>query len=107
MKKRILSIILAAASVLTFSACGASKVDEKPSTPTTDGEISNQSSETKKEIPVFNAGWSNELHTGNMQLAFLIPDEFKNNSIHLNPVSDKQLELVKDGEVIADRKSVV
>ncbi|NLW22846.1 MAG: hypothetical protein GXY88_06285 [Tissierellia bacterium] len=46
-------------------------------------------------------GWNNELHTGNMHLAFEKPELFENNPIHLRPFSDQQLELVKDGEVIA------
>ncbi|MEG3007259.1 MAG: ABC transporter substrate-binding protein, partial [Oscillospiraceae bacterium] len=58
-------------------------------------------STTNKDVPTFNLGWSNELHTGNMQLAFLAPEAFKDNAVHFNPITDSQLELVKDGEVIA------
>ena len=39
------------------------------------------------EIPTLNVGWGKSLHTGNMEL--------------LRPLSDTQLELVKDGEVMA------
>lgn len=52
-------------------------------------------------VPIFQVGWNNELHTGNMHLAFKASKEFENNFVYLRPLSEKQLELVKDGKVIA------
>ena len=43
----------------------------------------------------FRIGWNNELHTGNMHLAFERPDLFENNDIHLRPISNQHLELVQ------------
>ena len=36
-----------------------------------------------------------------MHLAFLKPELFEKNNIHLKPVNDQQLELIKDGKTIA------
>lgn len=60
-----------------------------------------ETTKTEKEIPTLNVGWSSELHTGNMHLNFLKPELFENNPVHLRPISDTQLELIKDGEVIS------
>lgn len=87
------------ASVLILGCAACSK----PASSDTESKDSAQTEETteQKEIPTFNVGWSNELHTGNMELAFLRPEAFENNPVHLKPVSDTQLELIKDGETIA------
>lgn len=87
------------ASVLILGCAACSK----PASSDTESKESAQTEETteQKEIPTFNVGWSNELHTGNMELAFLRPEAFENNPVHLKPVSDTQLELIKDGETIA------
>ncbi|MCR5347211.1 MAG: ABC transporter substrate-binding protein [Fretibacterium sp.] len=53
------------------------------------------------KIPEFYIAWGHELHTGNMELAFLRPDAFKDNPCFLRPVTDSRLELVRDGKVIA------
>ena len=54
-----------------------------------------------KEIPTLNVGWSNELHTGQMELSMVRSEKFSGNKTHLKPISDVQLELVKDGKTIA------
>ncbi len=67
-------------------------------------EAPNQTTENTQEVgevPEITVGWSNELHTGNMQLAFLKPELFEKNDIHLKPINEQQLELVKDGKTIA------
>lgn len=94
---KFLSIIMASVLILGCVACS------KPASSDTGSKDSAQTEETteQKEIPTFNVGWSNELHTGNMELAFLRPEAFENNPVHLKPVSDTQLELIKDGETIA------
>jgi len=48
-----------------------------------------------------NISWGKSLHTEMMQLGIINPKLFQDNAIHLNPITDKQLELVKDGKVIA------
>ena len=53
------------------------------------------------EVPTLNVSWNNDLHNGIMQLAMLIPEEFANDPIHIEPVSENQFDLVKDGTVIA------
>ena len=59
------------------------------------------------KVPEFDIAWGHELHTGNMELAFLRPDAFKNNACFLRPVTDSRLELVKEGKVIAYFNRVV
>lgn len=88
--KKLLSLLMASFMAISMVACSGDK-----------NATSGDKGETKGNIPTFNVGWSNELHTGNMELAFLRTDKFSNNSTYLKPISDSQLELVKDGEVIA------
>lgn len=94
MKNKIVALLLVFISLMAM--CGCFKSND-----TTQTTSKLQGNETNKDIPTLNVGWSNELHTGNMQLSVLISDEFKNNDIHLNPISDSQLELIKNGEPIA------
>ena len=91
---KVIGIITASVLILGCAACS------KPASTGAENKDPEKVEEVK-EIPTFNVGWSNELHTGNMELAFLRPEAFEGNSVHLKPVSDTQLELVKDGETIA------
>ncbi len=70
-------------------------------TTTAGGSGSTTTAGEATDVPEVTIAWSNELHTGNMQLAFLKPELFENNPIHLKPIGDKQLELIKDGKRIA------
>ena len=101
--KKVVCILMAAVilvlAMFAFTGCSQEKpvaASNEPETQSAEG-----SDESPAEIPTLNVGWSNELHTGNMHLSFLKPELFENNSVHLRPISDSQLELVKDGEVIA------
>ncbi|KAF5059132.1 NMT1-like family protein [anaerobic digester metagenome] len=96
MKKRNLLLTIGLASTLLLSACGTKAA------PAGNTEAGQTTAAVKKEVPTLNVGWSNELHTGNMHLNFLKPELFADRAIHLKPLNDKQLELIKDGEVIAN-----
>ncbi|MEG2427607.1 MAG: ABC transporter substrate-binding protein [Clostridium sp.] len=89
--------------MLSLTACntGAKQTTATSAVGTSAAETSAATTVENKEIPTLNVGWSNELHTGNMELSRLIPDAFKDNAIHLNPISDSQSELIRDGETIA------
>lgn len=82
MKKLLLSLM---SIVLIFTVSCSSKTKET----------------SVKEVPTLNVTWGNELHTGVMNIAVKNSEAFKNNKVHLNPVSDKQFELIKDGKKIA------
>lgn len=98
MKKRRFTALLMVLIFILFSFTGCSDNE----TPVSGLDKSNPAdSEQGKEIPTINVAWSNELHTGNMHLSFLKPELFENNPVHLKPINDSQLELIKDGEVIA------
>lgn len=126
--KRYLAVCTASALLLALAGCGSQNTPETtaaaqqpassaaPETTTaaqpatTAAESSSAAPETTAaqaksnasgDIPTLNVGWSNELHTGNMELAFLRTEAFSGNPVYLKPVSDSQLELVKDGETIA------
>lgn len=112
MKKKILLMLAMVLSLASFAGCGGSKetaeteapADQTEAVETTEAEKTEEAKEEAKksgDVPVLRVDWSNELHTGNMHLSFLKPEIFKDNPVHLNPISDSQLELVKDGEVIA------
>ncbi len=96
MKLRKMAILLGLSMSMLMTACSPAKPE-----PAAPAATEAPATEVKKEIPTLNVGWSNELHTGNMHLSFLKPELFENNPVHLRPISDKQLELVKDGNVIA------
>jgi len=93
---KLLAIAMSAI-MIAFTGCsgGSSAATE------TKPQSTEDTTKTEKEIPTLNVGWSSELHTGNMHLNFLKPELFENNPVHLKPISDSQLELVKDGEIIA------
>lgn len=101
MNLRKIALVLALVmGLVAMTACSSDKVKtEEPTTPATSNET--PSTKVEVEIPTLNVGWSNELHTGNMHLSFLNPELFANNPVHLRPISENQLELVKDGNVIA------
>lgn len=93
-KKKWNLILLLMLMMFTVTACGGTAEEAKPAAE----EIA---TEENAEIPELTVGWNNELHTGNMHLAFLKPELFEKNNIHLKPVNDQQLELIKDGKTIA------
>lgn len=103
MMKRILSLLLAAVLIIgTLVGCSSKGTsndtdNEKVSSENTE----NETGKSNKEVPKFRIGWNNELHTGNMHLAFEKPELFENNDVYLRPISNQHLELVKKGEVIA------
>lgn len=117
--RKVLSLCMGAALIASCTACGsteasvpeettpaaettAAKTPEVKETSTAATEAEKETAQAENEdIPTFNVGWSNELHTGNMELAFLRPEAFEKNSAYLRPISDTQLELVKDGKVLA------
>lgn len=82
----------------------SSAAEEK--TESTEAAAESEASEPAKEtasdnIPTLSVSWNNDLHNGIMQLAMLIPEEFANDPIHIEPVSENQFDLIKDGTVIA------
>jgi len=95
-KRKTFAIIMA---MIMIAVTGCSGVNTAPTE--TKPQLTEESDKTVGEIPTINVGWSNELHTGNMHLNFLKPELFEKNPVHLRPISDSQLELVKDGEVIS------
>lgn len=97
-KSKLILFILLMSLTLTACSGGNSLESNNPKGPV---KSENKSTETDDEIPKLVISWGNSLHTGMMQLAFIKPELFEDNPIHLNPITDKQLELVKDGEVIA------
>lgn len=98
MKKSKITLLIVLVLIALFAFAGCSDNGEPAQAGSGKEEPSNQKPE---EIPTINVGWSSELHTGNMHLNFLKPELFENNPVHLNPINETQLELVKDGEVIA------
>ena len=99
MKKSKFTLLIVLVLIALFAFTGCSDNGEPAQAESGKEEPSNQKPE--KEIPTINVGWSSELHTGNMHLNFLKPELFENNPVHLKPINETQLELVKDGEVIA------
>ncbi len=101
MKKRklaVLLILLMSLSIITACANGDSSESKDSNAPVI-GE--NETNQVDDEIPTIIISWGKSLHTGMMQLGIINPSLFEDNPIHLNPITDKQLELMKDGEVIA------
>lgn len=100
MKNRNYTKLLAMAMVIIMVAvtgCSAGNTSPAETKP----QSAEAPAKANKDIPTLNVGWSSELHTGNMHLNFLKPELFEKNPVHLKPISDSQLELVKDGNVIA------
>lgn len=98
-KTKQLAAIAMVCSLMLSSCAGNASVSN-----TTSGKAGGENTtanSVQKELPTLNVGWSNELHTGNMHLSFLKPELFENNPVHLKPLNDKQLELIKDGQAIA------
>lgn len=87
MKKLILGLVVALTTVFMFSC--SSKTEEA------------SSKKTEDSIPTINVSWGNDLHTGIMNVPLKNPDAFKDKSTRLNPLSDQQFELIKDGKKIA------
>ncbi len=107
MKKSKIAMILGVSLLsMMFSGCAGSATTATTGAGTTAASSAAAAATaavtTPKEVPTLNVGWSNELHTGNMHLSFLKPELFANNPVHLRPISDSQLELVKDNQVIAN-----
>ena len=101
--KRIFLLLLVAALILSslVGCTGKETAQDSDSVEVAEESGENETEKSSEEIPKFRIGWNNELHTGNMHLAFERPDLFENNEIYLRPISNQQLELVKDGQVIA------
>lgn len=100
MRKNRLAASLCLSAFMLISGCSpANNTTTSGGATTTAGSVTVPTS--SGDVPEFNVAWSNELHTGNMHLAFLKPELFTDNPIHLNPIGEKQLELVKDGERVA------
>nr|WP_312579929.1 ABC transporter substrate-binding protein [Sedimentibacter sp.] len=97
MRKRKAFAIIIAMIMIAVTGCSGENTEPIDAEP----QSTEEPAKTGAEIPTINVGWSNELHTGNMHLNFLKPELFENNPVHLRPISDSQLELVKDGEVIS------
>lgn len=101
--KRILSLLLAAVLIIgTLVGCSSKGTSNDTDNVKVSSEnTENETGKSNKEVPKFRIGWNNELHTGNMHLAFEKPELFENNDVYLRPISNQHLELVKKGEVIA------
>jgi NitT/TauT family transport system substrate-binding protein len=102
MKRTFLLFLIAVLIVGTFVGCTSKEAsDDSDNVEVVKETEENKTEKSNGEIPTFRIGWNNELHTGNMHLVFEKPELFENNDIHLRPITNQQLELVKDGEVIA------
>ena len=102
MKRTFLLFLVAVLIVGTFVGCTSKEAsDDSDNVEVVKETEENKTEKSNGEIPTFRIGWNNELHTGNMHLVFEKPELFENNDIHLRPITNQQLELVKDGEVIA------
>ena len=95
--KRIFLLLLVAALILSslVGCTGKETAQDSDSVEVAEESGENETEKSSEEIPKFRIGWNNELHTGNMHLAFERPDLFENNDIHLRPISDQHLELVQ------------
>lgn len=94
--KRVLVFLLVAVLIVgTLVGCSSKEASNVDNSQASNETGKNETEKTNKEIPRFRIGWNNELHTGNMHLAFERPDLFENNDIHLRPISDQHLELVQ------------
>lgn len=90
--KYALLLFLVVSLLITPGCSSVNSSSENPDKPAT----------TKNEdIPTLVISWGKSLHTGMMHLGFIKPELFEDNPIYLRPITDSQLELVKDGEVIA------
>lgn len=101
MKKRKLALLfILVMSLLIITACStdSSPESENPGEPVIAEKEPNK---TEEKIPTIIISWGKSLHTGMLHLSFIKPELFEDNPIHLRPITDKQLELVKDGKVIA------
>lgn len=91
MKKISVFLLVSILSIGVLVGCSEQKVKDSSS-----GDGINE------EIPEINVAWGKDLHTANPHIAFEKPELFYKNSAFLRPVSDSKLELVKDGDVIAN-----
>jgi NitT/TauT family transport system substrate-binding protein len=102
MKRTFLLFLVAVLIVGTFVGCTTKEVSKdgdnaEVAKETEENEVENSSG----EIPEISVAWGKDLHTANPHMAFEKPELFENNPVHLRPISDSKLEMVKDGEVIA------
>lgn len=98
MKLALLFVLIM--SLLLTTACSTSTSVE-PENSSNSAVTENQPNETEEEIPTITISWGKSLHTGMMHLGLIKPELFQDNPIHLRPITDNQIELVKDGKVIA------
>src|SRR5690554_4010131 len=100
MKRFLLLFLVTVLIFSTLVACTSKETPSKTDSTEVTSKTGEETDKSSKEVPKFSIGWNNELHTGNMHLAFERPDLFENNDVYLRPISNQHLELVKDGEVI-------
>lgn len=106
-KLALLLIFIMSLSIITACTSGDSSQSKDSPEPaivknkTNEEETKEEETKEDKEIPTLIISWGKELHTGMMRLGVIKPELFSDNPIHLNPITEEQLELVKDGEVIA------
>ncbi|MEG1576395.1 MAG: hypothetical protein RR366_06345, partial [Clostridium sp.] len=74
MKMKKIAVFLGLMLSLTACNTGAKQTTATSAVGTSAAETSAATTVENKEIPTLNVGWSNELHTGNMELSRLIPD---------------------------------
>lgn len=98
--KKLLAIVLLAAMVAATGCASA------PASASAAPDASSQPV-APKDIPTLTVSWGNEMHTGILNLPFAAPELFQDKAIRVNPLSEGQGELVKDGEVIAILNRVI
>ncbi|WP_099203553.1 ABC transporter substrate-binding protein [Miniphocaeibacter massiliensis] len=100
MKKFFSLITVLLLLTITVTACGSNSTKDT-------GDAKEKTNSSSEDVPVLNVSWGNEMHTGIMYLPFIAPELFEDESIRINPISDSQGELQKDGKTIAILKQVV
>ncbi len=103
MNKRMISILLVLALILSILV-GCTKQDaEEPAT-----SDEGNAAESKGDVPTINMAWDFDLHASLMLVAAARGEEFKDSGIWLKPVVEKeQYELYKDGEKLALINTIV
>lgn len=87
--KRFLKLIMLMLVLFVAASCGKNDAEK------------NSQNEDSANIPQFTISWGNELHTGIMYLPLEKAEEFKEKGVYLNPLSEDQFELIKEGKKLA------
>ncbi len=111
--KKILSVFLTGAIMLSMFGCSSQKVEEQhPSessvSQSNEASKEKEKSESEKEdLPVLSVSWGNEMHTGILNLPFIAPELFEKGEVRIEPMGDGQGKLISDDKAVAVLKRVI